>query len=187
MKCLYYLAPGVDSAQRISDDLPAVGIDDFFLHVIAKDESGLKKRAIHSGNYLETLDIVREGLIGAGFGLVAGLVGTALLDRLGPFGHLPGVVYVALVAVATMFGAWVGGLLGVEKENKKLERFHDDIEAGRFLILIYARKHQEHAVTEMMSARHPEAELSGVDTHFVNPFSALQHRRRGSGRQAGVA
>jgi hypothetical protein len=187
MKCLYYLAPGVDSAQRISDDLHSIGIDDFFLHVIASDESGLKKRQIHSGNYLETLDIVREGVLGAGAGFVTGLVGTALLDRFGPFGHLPGVVYVALVAVATMFGAWVGGLLGVEKENKKLERFHDDIEAGRFLILIYARKNQEETVTEMMHVRHPEAELSGIDSHFVNPFSVLQHRRRGSGRQADVA
>jgi hypothetical protein len=184
MKCLYYLAPGVDSAQRISDDLHAVGIDDFFLHVIAKDESGLKQREIHSGNYLETLDVVREGVIGAAVGFVAGLVGTALLERFGPFGHLPGLVYVALVAVATLFGAWVGGLLGVEKENKKLSRFHDDIEAGKFLILIYARKDQESAVTEMMRERHPESELSGIDSHFVNPFSAPQRRRRDSEGQA---
>jgi hypothetical protein len=184
MKCLYYLAPGVDSVQRITDDLHAVGIDDFFLHVIAKDESGLKTREIHSGNYLETLDVVREGMLGAAGGFVCGLVGTALLDRFGPFGHLPGIVYVALVAVATLFGAWVGGLLGVEKENKKLARFHDDIEAGKFLMLIYARRDQEDAVTGMMQSRHPEAELSGIDSHFVNPFSALQHRRRDSGSQA---
>ena len=60
MKCLYYVAPELDSTSRIADDLHDVGIDDFFVHVIAKDESGLKKRHIHAGNYLETLDFIRE-------------------------------------------------------------------------------------------------------------------------------
>ena len=60
---------------RVSDDLHDVGIDDFFVHVIAKDESGLKKQHIHSGNYLETLDFIRDGFIGAAIGFFAGVVG----------------------------------------------------------------------------------------------------------------
>jgi hypothetical protein len=161
MKCLYYVAPELDSTSRVSEDLHDVGIDDFFVHVIAKDESGLKKRHIHTGNYLETLDIV----------------GCVLLDNFGPFENIPWWVYVALVGVATLFGAWEGGLIGVEKENKKLERFHDDIEAGKYLILIYARRDQESAVRHIMSRRHPEAEFAGVDSHFVNPFTAVRRRR----------
>jgi hypothetical protein len=105
MKCLYYLAPGLESAQRVSDDLHEVGISDFFLHVIAKDESGLIKRQIHSGNYLETLDVIREGFLGAMIGFVAGLIGAALLNYFGPFEDVPGIVHIALVAVATLFGA----------------------------------------------------------------------------------
>ena len=65
MNCLYYLAPTLDSTHRISDDLHAAGIDDFYLHVVSKDESGLKNEHLHSSNYLETHDIVRDGLIGA--------------------------------------------------------------------------------------------------------------------------
>src|SRR4029434_9431876 len=178
MKCLYYLAPGLESACRVSDDLHEVGIRDFFVHVIAKDESGLIKRQIHSGNYLETLDVIREGSLGAMIGFVAGLIGAALLNYLGPFEHVPGVVHIALVALGTLFGAWAGGLVGIEKEHKKLASFHDDLEAGKYLILIYARKEQEAAVGEMMRTRHPEAELTGVDTHFINPFSAVQRRPR---------
>ena len=85
MKCLYYVAPELDSTSRIADDLHDVGIDDFFVHVIAKDESGLKKRHIHAGNYLETLDFIREGFLGAAIGLFAGVVGCVLLDQFGPF------------------------------------------------------------------------------------------------------
>jgi hypothetical protein len=60
----------------------------------------------------------------------------------------------------------------VATENRKLTRFHDDIEAGKYLLLIYAFKEQEQRVLDMMSARHPEAKLAAVDRHFVNPFSS---------------
>ena len=95
---------------------------------------------------------------------------------------IPWFVYVALCGVATLFGAWEGGLIGVEKENKKLERFHDDIEAGKFLILIYARRDQESVVRHMMSRRHPEADFAGLDSHFVNPFTAVRRRRTSGDR-----
>lgn len=176
MKCLYYLAPSLGSTHRISDDLHDVGVKDFFVHVIAKDESGLKKRHIHSSNYLETLDLLREGFLGAAVGFLVGLIGIALLNRYGPFENIPVIVQVVLVALATAFGAWEGGLIGIANENKKLARFHDDIEAGRYLILIYARKELESVVRDMMKARHAEAEFVGVDRHFINPFSSVGKR-----------
>jgi hypothetical protein len=186
MKCLYYLAPSLKSTHDISDDLHEVGIDDFFLHVISRDESGLKKQHIHSSNYLETLDLVRDGLIGAVIGFLAGLIGVWLLQYFEPFGpnvHVPSFVYYLIVAAATLFGAWEGGLVGVATENKKLERFHDDLEAGKYLILIYALKEKEDAVRRMMEQRHPEAEFVAADSHFVNPFSAV--RRGGDGDATG--
>ena len=172
MKCLYYLAPTLESTHGISDDLHEVGIKDYFLHVISRDEAGLKKQHIHSSNYLETLDVVRDGLIGGAAGFLVGLLGVWLIDRFDPFGvEVPNFVYFALVGVATLFGTWEGGLIGIGSENRKLAKFHDAIEAGKFLILIYALKEQEAAVGKMMRERHPEAELAGVDRHFINPFS----------------
>jgi hypothetical protein len=175
MKCLYYTAPTLDSARRISDDLQAVGVRDFFLHVIAKDEAGLEQRHIPAGNYLETLDLARDGLIGTALGLCAGLLGAALLKLFAPFGpDVPNSVYFATVAAATLFGAWEGGLTGIASENKKLAKFHDDLEAGRCLILIYARRQQEAAVMGSMRSRHPEAQLAAIDRHFINPFSPVR-------------
>jgi hypothetical protein len=177
VKCLYYTAPTLDSARHISDDLQAVGVQDFFLHVIAKDEAGLQQRHIPAGNYLETLDLVRDGLIGSAIGFCAGLIGAALLKLFEPFGpHLPNIVYFAAVAAATLFGAWEGGLTGIASENKKLAKFHDDLEAGRCLILIYARQEQEPTVVRTMRVRHPEAHLAAIDRHFINPFSPLRRR-----------
>ncbi len=177
MKCLYYTAPTLDSARRIHDDLHAVGVQDFFLHVICKDEAGLEQRHIPAGNYLETLDLSRDGLIGSAIGFCAGLIGAALLKVFAPFGpHVPNLVYFATVAAATLFGAWEGGLTGIASENKKLAKFHDDLEAGRCLILIYALQEQEAVVLRTMRARHPEAQLAAIDRHFINPFSPLRRR-----------
>jgi hypothetical protein len=179
MRCLYYLAPSLESTHRISDDVHAAGIKDFFLHVIAKDESGLEQQHIHSSNYLETLDIVRDGFIGAAIGAAAGLVGAGLLMFFQPFGpDVPHYVYFVIVAVATMFGAWEGGLTGIATENNRLKKFHRDIEAGKYLILIYARKEQGATVRHLMRDKHPEAELVAVNKHFINPFKPVRRRQR---------
>lgn len=174
MKCIYYLASTLSSTQDVSDDLHEVGVKDFYLHVVTKDECGLKKQHIHSSNYLETLDVIRDGFIGAAIGFLAGLLGVALLMYFRPFGpniEVPTLVYAALVGAATLFGAWSGGLAGIGSENHKLARFHDDIAAGKYLILVYVRKHQENTVRKMMKDRHPDAELVGIDSHVVNPFT----------------
>ena len=187
MKCLYYLAPTLDSTQHISNDVHAVGVKDFFLHVISRDEAGLTKQHIHSSNYLETLDLIRDGFIGGAIGFIPGLIGVGLLKLFQPFGpNVPGIVYFATVAVAILFGAWEGGLTGIATENKKLAKFHNDVEAGRYLILIYAPKEQEATVTEMMRARHPEAELAAIDRHFVNPFSAVRRTAQSPRPQGGL-
>ncbi|MEX1196432.1 MAG: hypothetical protein WEB57_01045 [Pseudohongiellaceae bacterium] len=175
MKCIYYLSPSLKSTHEISDDLHGIGVDDFFLHIHSKNESGLVKEHLHSSNYLETLDIVRDGLIGAGAGFVASLGLAALTAAIQPFGpDMPVVGYLAIIFVVTCFGAWVGGLTGIACENKKIATFHDDIQAGKYLVLIYAKRNQEDRIKEMMGQKHPEAVLAAVDPHFLNPFADLQ-------------
>jgi hypothetical protein len=178
MRCLYYLAPTLESTHKISDDLHAAGMKDFFLHVISKDESGLEREQIHSSNYLETLDIVRDGFIGAAIGALAGLIGAGLLMFFQPFGDIPHYVYFIIVAVATMFGAWEGGLTGIATENNNLKKFHRDIEAGKYLILVYAQKEEGAALRHLMREKHPEAELVAVNKHFINPFKPMRRRHR---------
>jgi hypothetical protein len=176
MKCIYFLAPTLSSTHQVCADLHSVGVKDFFLHVICRDGHGLKRHQIHSSNYFETLDIVRDGFIGATAGFLIGLAGIGLLMYWKPFGNyeVPAFVYAVLVGAATLFGTWEGGLVGIDSEHKKLAKFHDDLVAGKFLMLVYVRKHRESAVREMMRDRHPDAELVAIDSHYVNPFSNVK-------------
>jgi hypothetical protein len=96
-----------------------------------------------------------------------------------PFGpNFPNIAYVFMVAVATGFGAWVGGLTGVDSENQKIRRFHTAIEEGKYLILIYAHKGEGEKIKKMMRKRHPESRHVATDRHFINPFGRV--RRKGS-------
>ena len=179
MKCMYYLAPTLQDTHQISDDLHDAGVNDWFMHVVSKDEAGLKREKLHSSNYLETLDLVRDGFIGANVGFIIGVIGAALMMYLQPFGpNVPLYVYLILIGVATLFGAWEGGLFGVDTENQKLKRWKDQIEAGKYLILIYAHKGQGETIKAMMLDRHPEARHVATDRHFVNPFAVVRRKRR---------
>ncbi len=53
MKCLYYLAPTLGSTRSISDDLHAVGVSDGYIHVVSRDEAGLKKERIRENRELK--------------------------------------------------------------------------------------------------------------------------------------
>ncbi len=172
MKCFYYLSPTLADTEHVSDDLHASGVNDWFIHIISKNEEGLNRHRLHSGNYLETLDVIREGLIGATLGFGVGVVLAGLNSVFEPFGpDTPLIASLAIIFLFTCFGAWQGGLAGISSENKKLHRFHDDIESGKYLILVYAHRNEEEKVHAMMTRLHPEARLVGKDSKFYNPFT----------------
>ncbi len=175
MKCLYYLTSSIDTTHSISDDLHEAGVNDWFLHIISRDTAGIKKHNLHSGNYIEQLDIMRDGIIGAVIGFVLGLIVVAYISFNQYFPpEVPSITYVFIVILLTMFCSWEGGLAGIANENKKLAEFHDDLKAGKYLILVYARAHQEQAITAMMKAKHPDIRLEGSDSSFFNPLSRVQ-------------
>lgn len=175
MKCLYYLTSTLDSTRKITGDLHEAGINDWFIHVLSKDVAGLKKYKIHSSNYLETLDILRYGILGGILGLFTGFIAVLLFSATKPFGSdIPGIAYFLLLGFLTLFGTWEGGLAGIAAENKKTALFHEDLLVGNYLILIYARKEAEGKVREVMQSKHPEANLAAVDPGFYNPLTKLE-------------
>jgi len=179
MKCMYYLAPTLVSTSQIAEDLHDVGIEDWNVHVISKDEAGLKNDKVNSSNWLETTDLLRDGFIGANIGFILGVLAAGSILLFAPFGpDVPKIAFIFMVAVTTGFGAWVGGLTGIDSENQKLRRFRTAIDEGKYLILIYARKGTGEKIKQMMSQRHPESHHAATDRHFINPFGRVRSRRQ---------
>jgi len=175
MKCIYYLTSTLDSTRKITEDLHQAGINDWFIHVLSRDESGLKKEKLHSSNYLEQLDILRYGIIGAIAGFVVGLIAAGLVNTTHLFGpEIPSAAYYGIILFFTCFGTWEGGLTGIATENKKIALFHEDLAAGSYLIIIYTKEVDEDVLKTVMLTQHPEAELAAIDANFYNPLTALK-------------
>lgn len=177
MKRLYYLTANLDSTEQISNDMHQAGIADWHFHVVSKDEAGLYRRHIHAANLVQKHDVIRSGERGAMIGGLVALLPTAYFMAAEPFGpNVSGLVYVAVFGCITLFGAWVGGLSGLATENHAIAQFHDDIDAGKYLIMIDVRRKQEESVRELMAQKHPEAELKRVGSTVVKPFEFAKTR-----------
>jgi hypothetical protein len=175
MKCLYYISPTLGISKKVSDDLHDAGQLDWYLHVISKDETGLLQKRIHSSNYLETLDLFRGTTIGGLIGFVFSSIAVSIALYTQYFGEsFPNTAYFMFVVFFTMFGIWEGGLYGIGSENQKIKPYHDEIEKGKYLVLVYVEKTHEGTIRNMMKTKNPETKLVGVDRHFINPFSKVK-------------
>lgn len=171
MKRLFYLVDSIDSVQSISDDLHERGITDWRFHIVSKDEAGLYTHRLHSASVLDKTDLprfVERGLlIGALFALFF-VVPLAVWGGLG----WPVSAYVAMGVFAVVAGGWLGGFGGIGTENYRIRKFHGDIEAGRYLVMVDVPKAHVSQMEELMALNHPEAELQGESSSVNNPLAA---------------
>ena len=171
MRRLYYIADDLSTTGALSESLREEGITDWNFHVLAKDEAGLYQRHIHSATTIHQLDIVhcgaRWGIAGTLVGLLLGVV-VYVTDVL-PW--TPTALTVMLFTlVGGLFGAWQGAMVGRSRENYKIEPYHDDIEAGRYLIMIDVKEHSKGRVSEIMNMGFPRVRFCGKDSTLINPF-----------------
>jgi len=176
MQRLYYLASDIDTSERVSEALHGEGIRDWNFHVLAKDEAGLYMHHVHSATPYQQLDLIhsaeRWGFVGGGIGLIAGLVCYALQ----PLAWESTALTVALMTlVGGFYGAWQGGMVGLTRENYKIAPFHDDIEAGRYLIMVDVGREHLSRVRELMATKFPTVLRCGSTGTFINPFERPAH------------
>lgn len=171
MRRLYYVAKDLETTQRISDELHAEGISNWNFHVLAKDFDGLYRHHIHSATPIHQLDFVHTGERWAMTGaLVCFAIGLAI-HLSGSFPWQTSMVSVVLfTVVGGLFGAWQGGMVGLTRENYKIEPFHQDIEAGRYLVMVDVSSANKARVREIMNMQFPQVEFRGRDSTLINPF-----------------
>lgn len=167
MKRIYYVTSHIDSADQIANDMHKEGITDWNFHVISKDKDGLHSHHVNSARVWQQYDLVHSSLRGGLIGAAAGLLLGFAVNAAAGFGWLS---IPLLVLIGALFGAWLGAFLGLYHENYKIARFHDDIEAGKYLIMVDVHKDKEAQIRAVMERYHPEASLAGEDTTLINPL-----------------
>ena len=171
MRRLYYIVDDIDTTTAISRCLHEEGITDWNFHVLAKDESGLYRHNLHSALPLHRHDTVRigerGGLIGAGIGLALGLVFYTAQVLPWAFDRF---WLLLTVLICSVLGALQGSFTGARRENYKIQDFHNEIEEGRFLIMVDVRAANKALVREIMNMQFPRARYGGNDSTLISPF-----------------
>lgn len=120
MRRIYFLAPNIEIAHKIVDELHAEGINDQHIHVLAKRDTPLD--GLHeAGMTIKTdfLSAAERGVaLGGATGLLAGLIGLRFAGFVIAGGPILGVI----LAGATI-GTLAGGLAGMNSGNSKLKKF----------------------------------------------------------------
>jgi len=176
MRRLYYLAEDLETTRRVSETLLAEGLPNWRFHVLSQDEAGLYRHQIHAASLLQQLDVIHTGerwaLVGGLTGLALGLL--AFVTEALPWGASPWMVLI-VTFIGAFFGAWQGGMVGMSRENYKIERFHQDIEDGRYLIMVDVGQEHRARVREIMNMGFPGVRYGGKDNLLVNPFKRPRH------------
>ena len=160
---IYWLLPDLDSARATMDDLLLARIPYRRMHFVASEGSDMSD--LHAANVLQTSDVIRAAEMGLVLGgALGGIVGAIVAVGYPVFGPGPEWGWIAALAIAgVIFGVWVSTMIGVSTPSKRLQRFAAQIEQGRVLLMVDVPMWQVEEIEARLEARHPEAQLEGVE------------------------
>ena len=182
MKRLYYITESIQCAESVSDQLHQQGITDWNFHM-SHDKNGLKQHHLHSANkILHELDFIRSAERGALMGIFISffvmsnlILLTDLELSLVMFAPLIKMRYVSIVLflivclLVGVAGAIIGGFVGTLFENARMSRFHDDLAAGKYLLMIDLKKTDVTYFQGLMK-KYVDAVKVGEESTIVDPF-----------------
>jgi hypothetical protein len=159
---LYWLAPDVESARRIADDLLLARVEDRHMHFLAR--RGTELGALHEASILQTSDVRHAAIVGILLGGLLGALAGWLVAQFPIEGTHIGVGGVLLMtAFGAGFGFFASTLVGTSVPNSQLKQFEAEIQRGQILVMVDVPLHKVDEVQGHMNERHPEAVWRGVD------------------------
>ena len=171
LKRLYLVADSIEATSAATERLREAGIDDRYLAVVSRDAAGLRLNGIPGAPLHEHLDVIHTGLRRAllfgAVGLAAGL-GMMVVQ---PFPWPTEAWHVAILTAFTgCFGAWQGGMLGLSREHYRLEPFHEDLEAGHYVMMVDVPPDRESAVEQAVDGMPMAVRRRGEGSPYPNPL-----------------
>jgi hypothetical protein len=168
MRRIYFLAPNIDVAKKVVDELLLARVEERHIHVLAKRGTPLED--LPEASFLQKTDFVpalEQGVaLGGATGVLAGLVAVALP----PAGLVLGGGAVLAIALA---GAGVGGLMssliGLDIGDRRIAKFKEAMENGDFLMMVDVPRARVDEFEAIIKAHHPEAECEGTEP-TIPPF-----------------
>lgn len=164
MKRLYFLAPDIDVAHAIVQDLLLARVSEKHIHIIAKDKHLLEQKSLPAAGLLQESDVVPAMEKGVAVGGATGLVAGLMAVTFPPAGLVLGggaILFTALLGAG--FGAAVAPMIGISIPNSQLSEYEDAVQRGEILFLVDVPKDRVDEICSLINGRHPEADVKGTE------------------------
>lgn len=166
MSRMYFLVPEIEETAKIVQELQELGLQRNHIHVASKHHASIHKAHLPEATLLHTTDFVnslkRGAIVGGGAGILAGLVALAFP----PLGiEFNGLGVIGLGIFGAGFGAWSSSMIGVSIPDVGIERFHDALENGDYLVMLDLTEHdkKEEEIRAIIHSHHPNAAIENAD------------------------
>ncbi len=170
MNRIFFIAPDVQSAKQVVNDLLRSDIPQDQIHAIAKDEIPLED--LPGASFFEKKDMahaLEQGLaLGGATGVLAGLVAMTLPAAGVVLGG--GAILLSTTLAGLGIGTYGALLRAVNIPNTALKEYEQDLENGRILIFVDVPNDKVDAIRELIPKAHREVREGGVKPRIVHPF-----------------
>lgn len=161
MRRIYFLVPNLATTKKIVDELLLARIEEKHIHIIAKE--GVQLEKLPEANLLQKSDFipaVEQGVaVGGATGLLAGLVAIALPAS----AVIAGGVLLATTLTGAGLGAWIGGMVGMNVDNRQIKEFESAIESGELLVLADVPTSRVDEIETSVKKHLPSVEIEGTE------------------------
>lgn len=159
---LYFMLENIDAARRMMQELLLARIDDKHMGFYAKSRELLGD--LPETSVMDRTYVLQGGLAGfliyAALGFLAGLVVVSVPDPWFPEWYVPASP-ASIIMTTTVIGAIIGGiwtaLVSLALPNELLERFREDIENGRVLMILRVEPERCAEIRDLVTRRYPQA------------------------------
>ena len=162
MKRHFYVSEDLDDLDRIEDELEAHGVHRPQIHVFSRDDTGIDQHDhLHNVESVFKKDVVHGTIVGTWIGVAFALLVllvAATSDWPETYTWMP---FVFLAIVFLGFGAWSGGLYGIQVPHRDFKRFESQLRQGKHVFIVDVDQDQE-ASLERVVNRHPGLQLAGM-------------------------
>jgi hypothetical protein len=162
MKRHFYISDDLDDLDRIEVELEASGVHKPQIHVFSKDDTGVDSHDhLHNMESVFKNDVVHGTINGAWIGLAIAALVLIITSFNGWADSYTWMPFIFLSIVLLGFGAWVGGLYGIQEPHKDFRRFETQLRQGKHVFIVDVDPDQEASLDRVVE-NHPGLQLAGT-------------------------
>ncbi|MFT6917276.1 MAG: hypothetical protein ACJAWL_003633 [Motiliproteus sp.] len=169
----YFLTGSLGLTKEVTDILHhQLKVNKRHLHVVSRDELGLKQHQLRVANIFQQRDLVRGAELGAIIGFVFSLILFSCAVMAMVFWTadptLKQAIFLGSIGLPLLLGTALGALIGATRENHKIGHFRHDLDNGFHLLVVDADRAISVAIRNALTTY--VVISAGKDSPIVCPF-----------------